>query len=44
MSYALRTGGFSTEELQAAGAAGVYESLTDLIEDLDSTALKGASR
>jgi HAD superfamily hydrolase (TIGR01549 family) len=43
-SYALRTGGFSTEELQAAGAAGVYESLTDLIKDLDHTALNGAGR
>jgi HAD superfamily hydrolase (TIGR01549 family) len=43
-SYALRTGGFSTEELQAAGAAGVYESLTELIEDLDNTALSGGRR
>lgn len=43
-SYAMRTGGFSTEELEAAGAAGVYESLTDLVEDLDNTALSGAGR
>ena len=44
LSYALRTGGFSTEELEAAGAAGVYESLTDLLADLDQTALSGAGR
>ena len=43
-SYALRTGGFSVEELEAAGAAGVYESLTELVEDLDHTALSGARR
>jgi HAD superfamily hydrolase (TIGR01549 family) len=44
LSYALRTGGFSPEELEAAGAAGVYESLTDLIEDLDRTALSKVGR
>jgi HAD superfamily hydrolase (TIGR01549 family) len=44
VSYALRTGGFSKEELEAAGAAGVYESLTELIEDLDNTSLSGAGR
>ena len=44
MSYALRTGGFSAEELTAAGAAGVYESLTELLADLDNTALSGAGR
>jgi HAD superfamily hydrolase (TIGR01549 family) len=44
VSYALRTGGFSTEELQAAGAAGVYESLKDLVADLDNTSLSGAGR
>jgi HAD superfamily hydrolase (TIGR01549 family) len=43
-SYALRTGGFSKEELEVAGAAGVYESLTDLVKDLDHTALSGARR
>jgi HAD superfamily hydrolase (TIGR01549 family) len=43
-SYALRTGGFSKEELEAAGAAGVYESLTELIEDLDNTSLSQAGR
>ncbi len=44
VSYALRTGGFSTEELEAAGAAGVYESLTDLVADLDNTVLNEAGR
>ena len=44
LSYALRTGGFSTEELQAAGAAGVYESLEDLVDDLDNTVLNEAGR
>jgi HAD superfamily hydrolase (TIGR01549 family) len=44
MSYALRTGGFSVEELEAAGAAGVYESLTDLVHDLDATVLNRAQR
>lgn len=36
---ALRTGGFSEEELRAAGAVGVYESLPDLRADLDNTPL-----
>lgn len=44
LSYALRTGGFSVEELQAAKASGVYESLTDLIQDLDQTELRAAVR
>ena len=44
LSYALRTGGFSTEELEAAGAVAVYESLTDLVDDLDHTSLSGAVR
>ena len=35
----LMTGGFSPEELQAAGAWRVYESLGDMIERLDETPL-----
>lgn len=35
-TYALRTGGFSVEELRAAGARSVYESLEDLHADLDT--------
>ena len=31
----VRTGGFGTDELRAAGAAEVYESLTDVTADLD---------
>jgi HAD superfamily hydrolase (TIGR01549 family) len=38
----LRTGGFSIEELTAAGAIGVYDSLTDLRHDLDNTPLRQA--
>jgi HAD superfamily hydrolase (TIGR01549 family) len=34
------TGGYSWQELEEAGAAAVYESLTDLRNDLDSTALR----
>jgi HAD superfamily hydrolase (TIGR01549 family) len=34
-SVAVRTGGFSAEELRAAGAAEVYESLEDLRGDLE---------
>lgn len=37
--YALRTGGFSLEELRGSGARAVYESLVELREDLDRTAL-----
>ena len=44
LSYALRTGGFSVEELGAAGAAAVYDSLTELVDDLDNTSLSGAGR
>jgi phosphoglycolate phosphatase-like HAD superfamily hydrolase len=33
----LRTGGYSTAELREAGAVSVYESLRDLIDDLDAT-------
>ena len=38
-TLALRTGGFSIEELTAAGAVQVYDSLTELIDDLDNTPL-----
>jgi HAD superfamily hydrolase (TIGR01549 family) len=34
------TGGFSRQELEEAGAAAVYESLTELKDDLDQTALR----
>ena len=34
-TYAVRTGGFSAEELSAAGAAAVYDSLAALQADLD---------
>jgi HAD superfamily hydrolase (TIGR01549 family) len=33
--YALRTGGFSEQELLEAGAAAVYDSVTELRENLD---------
>jgi HAD superfamily hydrolase (TIGR01549 family) len=36
-SLALLTGGFSREELTEAGAAAVYESLEDLLADLEDT-------
>lgn len=35
-TYAVRTGGFSVEELQEAGARRVYDSLPKLGEDLDA--------
>lgn len=35
-TYALRTGGFSVEELEEAGAVKVYESLEDIQADLDT--------
>ncbi len=35
-TYALRTGGFSVEELESAGARKVYDSLEDLQDDLDA--------
>ncbi len=41
-TLAVRTGGFSDEELRKAGAAGVYESLEELLGDLDNTALRTA--
>lgn len=41
---ALRTGGFSPEELTGAGAEAVFDSLPDLIAELDGTALAAPSR
>jgi HAD superfamily hydrolase (TIGR01549 family) len=38
-TLALRTGGFSIEDLTAAGAVRVFDSLTDLLDDLDNTPL-----
>jgi HAD superfamily hydrolase (TIGR01549 family) len=38
-TLAVLTGGFSEQELRDAGAAAVYESLTDLCERLDETPL-----
>ena len=38
-TIALRTGGFGEAELREAGAGHVYDSLTSLVDDLDSTAL-----
>ncbi|HYO33475.1 MAG TPA: HAD family hydrolase [Nocardioidaceae bacterium] len=35
VTYAVRTGGFSIEELETAGARKVYDSLEDLQRDLD---------
>ncbi len=34
-TFAVRTGGFSAEELSDAGAAAVYHSLADMQADLD---------
>jgi HAD superfamily hydrolase (TIGR01549 family) len=39
-TIAVRTGGFSVEELQAAGATHVYESLLELHDHLDDTPLR----
>jgi HAD superfamily hydrolase (TIGR01509 family) len=41
-AIAVRTGGFSDEELREAGAVAVFESLDDLIERLDETPLAAA--
>jgi HAD superfamily hydrolase (TIGR01549 family) len=41
---AIRTGGFSPEELRDAGATGVYESLPALLCDLSHTALDRPTR
>jgi HAD superfamily hydrolase (TIGR01549 family) len=35
-TYAVRTGGFSVEELESAGARRVYDSLQELQDDLDA--------
>ena len=37
-TYAVRTGGFSAEELSAAGAVAVYDCLAALQADLDRVA------
>jgi HAD superfamily hydrolase (TIGR01549 family) len=42
-TLAVRTGGFSVEELQEAGAARVFTSLVELRDALDDTALARAS-
>src|SRR3954466_14784339 len=42
-TLAVRTGGFSVEELQEAGAAHVFESLKELCEGLDDTPLSRPS-
>jgi phosphoglycolate phosphatase-like HAD superfamily hydrolase len=39
-AIAVRTGGFSAEELREAGAGWVYESLDALRKDLDATPLR----
>lgn len=38
-TIAVRTGGFSVEELRDAGAVDVFDSLTELLENLDRTLL-----
>jgi phosphoglycolate phosphatase-like HAD superfamily hydrolase len=43
-TMAIRTGGFSVEELTAAGAARVFESLRELREGLDDTLLARPDR
>jgi HAD superfamily hydrolase (TIGR01549 family) len=43
-TIAVRTGGFSVDELQDAGAAQVYSSLVEMREQLDDTALRGPTR
>ena len=42
-TLAVRTGGFSEQELTAAGAVGVYDSLIELRDDLDNTPLARAT-
>jgi HAD superfamily hydrolase (TIGR01549 family) len=42
-TYAVRTGGFSIEELETAGARKVYDSLEDLQGDLDRVIGAGGS-
>jgi len=43
-TIAVRTGGFSVEELTGAGAVSVFDSLVELREGLDGTPLARASR
>lgn len=43
-TYAVRTGGFSVEELREAGARRVYDSLADLRADLSSVIGAGVPR
>jgi HAD superfamily hydrolase (TIGR01509 family) len=40
-TIAVRTGGFGHDELAAAGAARVFESINDLLQELHDTPLKG---
>jgi HAD superfamily hydrolase (TIGR01509 family) len=40
-TIAVRTGGFGVDELREAGAACVYDSIAELIDDWDKTPLKG---
>jgi HAD superfamily hydrolase (TIGR01509 family) len=40
-TIAVRTGGFGEDELRAAGAACVFESINDLLQALHETPLKG---
>ncbi|GAB3235782.1 HAD family hydrolase [Kineococcus gypseus] len=42
-AVALRTGGYSVEELRGAGATSVHDSMRDLIAALDTTALAAPS-
>ncbi len=39
-TIAVRTGGFGADELREAGAAALYESVRELLEDLDETDLR----
>ena len=43
-TIALLTGGFSREELTDAGAAAVYESLEELLDQIAQTPFAGAAR
>jgi phosphoglycolate phosphatase-like HAD superfamily hydrolase len=40
-TIAVRTGGFGHDELAEAGAAPVFESINDLLQELQETPLKG---
>jgi len=42
-TLAVRTGGFSTEELTEAGAVAVFDSIKELMEHLDETPLRAAA-